>query len=603
MKNKHGDTLSCKLTPNYKTIVMGDLQIKKQPKKYDAVIVGSGAGGGMAAYVLANAGMKVCLLEAGYMYDPQKNITQLKNPWDSPRRGASTKLRPFGDFDASYYGWEIEGEPYTKASGTDWAWWRARMLGGRTNHWGRISLRFGPKDFKRRSIDGLGDDWPISYDDIKPYYDRIDELIGIFGTNEGLENDPDGIFLPPPKPRLHELFIKRAAEQAQVRVIPSRLSILTKKIKSTTDRGPCFFCGQCNRNCSMAKADFSSTNVLIYPAIATGNVDVVANAMAREVLTNNEGLATGVSYINKEDMQEYQVTGRVVIVAAGACESSRLLLNSKSARHQNGLANSSGVVGKYLHDSTGAALGGYLPTLFGRKRYNEDGVGGLHVYSPWWLDNKKLDFPRGYHIEYWGGMGQPAYGFMGGIESMNGKYAVNGVQKEAGGYGKSLKEDYRYFYGAGVGMAGRGEAVPREDNFCEIDPNVVDRYGIPVLKFNVTWSDYEVNQAKHMKETFKEIMHNMGAVITWGANDDEKNQYGLAKPGEIIHEAGTVRMGNNAKNSALNSWNQAHDCKNLFVVDGGAFTSQADKNITWTILALSMRASEHIIDEMKKNNL
>jgi choline dehydrogenase-like flavoprotein len=583
---------------------MGDFQIKKQPKQYDVIIVGSGAGGGMAAYALSKEGLNVCLLEAGYMYDPQKNITQLKNPWESPRRGASTKLRPFGDFDASYYGWDIEGEPYTKASGTDWMWWRARMLGGRTNHWGRISLRFGPKDFKRRSIDGLGDDWPISYDDVKPYYDKIDELIGIFGTNEGLENDPDGIFLPPPKPRLHELFIKRAAEQAKVRIIPSRLSILTKKIKSTTDdRNACFFCGQCNRNCSMAKADFSATNVLIYPALKTGKVDVVANAMAREVLTNKEGLATGVSYVNKEDMNEYQVTGKVVIVAAGACESSRLLLNSKSQRHPNGLANSSGVVGKYLHDSTGAALGGYLPTLFGRKRYNEDGVGGLHVYSPWWLDNKKLDFPRGYHIEYWGGMGQPAYGFMGGIENFNGKYLVNGVQKEAGGYGKSLKEDYRYFYGASVGMAGRGEAIPREDNLCEIDPNVVDKYGIPVLKFNVKWSDYEVKQAKHMKETFKEIMHNMGAVITWGANDDEKNQYGLAKPGEIIHEAGTVRMGSSAKNSALNSWNQAHDCKNLFVVDGGAFTSQADKNITWTILALSMRASDYIVSELKKNNL
>jgi len=583
---------------------MGDFQIKKQPKQYDVVIVGSGAGGGMAAYALSKEGLSVCLLEAGYMYDPQKNITQLKNPWESPRRGASTKLRPFGDFDASYYGWDIEGEPYTKASGTDWLWWRARMLGGRTNHWGRISLRFGPKDFKRKSIDGLGDDWPIGYEDIKPYYDKIDELIGIFGTNEGLENDPDGVFLPPPKPRLHELFIKRAAEQAQVKVIPSRLSILTKKIKSTTDdRGACFFCGQCNRNCSMAKADFSSTNVLIYPALKTGKVDVVANAMAREVLTNKEGLATGVSYINKEDMSEYQVSGKVVIVAAGACESSRLLLNSKSQRHPNGLANSSGVVGKYLHDSTGAALGGYLPTLFGRKRYNEDGVGGLHVYSPWWLDNKKLDFPRGYHIEYWGGMGQPAYGFMGGIESFNGKYLVNGVKKEAGGYGKSLKEDYRYFYGASVGMAGRGEAIPREDNYCEIDPNVVDKFGIPVLKFNVKWSDYEVKQAKHMKETFKEIMHNMGAVITWGANDDEKNQYGLAKPGEIIHEAGTVRMGSSAKNSALNSWNQAHDCKNLFVVDGGAFTSQADKNITWTILALSMRASDYIVSELKKNNL
>ena len=582
---------------------MGDLQIKKQTKQYDAVIVGSGAGGGMAAYTLAKAGLKVCILEAGFMYDPQKNITQLKNPWESPRRGASTKLRPFGDFDASYYGWEIEGEPFTKAPGTDWMWWRARMLGGRTNHWGRISLRFGPKDFKRRSIDGLGDDWPISYEDIKPYYDKIDKLIGVFGTNEGLDNDPDGYFLPPPKPRLHELFIKRAAEQASVKVIPSRLSILTRKIESTTERGACFFCAQCNRNCSMAKADFSSPNVLIYPAIQTGNVEVIANAMAREVLTNKEGLATGVSYINKEDMMEYQVNGRVVIVAAGACESSRLLLNSKSERHQNGLANSSNVVGKYLHDSTGAALGGYLPALFGRKRYNEDGVGGMHIYSPWWLDNKKLDFPRGYHIEYWGGMSQPAYGFMGGIENMNGKYVVHGKQKEAGGYGKSLKEDYRFFYGAGVGMAGRGEAVPREDNYCEIDPNVVDKFGIPVLKFNVKWSDYEKKQARHMKETFKEIMHNMGAVITWGGNDDEKNDWGMNKPGEIIHEGGTARMGNNPKTSALNKWNQAHDCKNLFVVDGAAFTSQADKNITWTILALSIRASEYIVDEMKKNNL
>ncbi len=582
---------------------MGDLQIKKQSKKYDAVIIGSGAGGGMAAYILAKAGLKVCLLEAGFMYDPQKNITQLKNPWESPRRGASTKLRPFGDFDASYYGWEIDGEPYTKQAGTDWMWWRARMLGGRTNHWGRISLRFGPKDFKRRSIDGLGEDWPISYEDIKPYYDKIDKLIGVFGTNEGLDNDPDGYFLPPPKPRLHELFIKKAAEQASVKVIPSRLSILTKKIESTTDRGECFFCGQCNRNCSMAKADFSSPNVLIKPAVETGNVDVIANAMAREIFTNKEGIATAVSYISKEDMMEYQVSGRVIIVAAGACESSRLLLNSKSERHQNGLANSSNVVGKYLHDSTGAALGGYLPALFGRKRYNEDGVGGMHIYSPWWLDNKKLDFPRGYHIEYWGGMSQPAYGFMGGIESMNGKYLVHGKQKEAGGYGKSLKEDYRFFYGASVGMAGRGEAIPREDNYCEIDPNVVDKYGIPVLKFNVKWSDYERNQARHMKETFKEIMHNMGAVITWGANDDAGNDWGLNKPGEIIHEGGTARMGNNAKTSALNKWNQAHDCKNLFVVDGAAFTSQADKNITWTILALSMRASEYIVEELKKNNL
>lgn len=580
---------------------MGDIQIKKQAKQYDAIIVGSGAGGGMAAYVLAHAGLRVCLLEAGAKYDPQKNITQLKNPWDSPRRGASTKFRPFGDFDACYHGWEIEGEPYKVAPGTEWDWFRARMLGGRTNHWGRISLRFGPKDFKRKSIDGLGEDWPIGYDDVKPFYDRIDKLIGIFGTNEGLENDPDGYFLPPPKPRLHELFIQKAAEAAGVPVYPSRLSILTQKIND--DRGVCFYCGQCNRNCSMAKADFSSTNVLIYPALKTGNIDVLANAMAREVLTNAEGIATGVSYVNKEDMNEYVVEGKVVVLAASACETARLMLNSISPRHPGGLANSSGVLGKYLHDSTGTAMGGVLPTLFDRKKYNEDGVGGMHIYSPWWGDNKKLDFPRGYHIEYWGGMSMPAYGFGWDIEQLNGRFLVKGRQKEAGGYGASLKEDYRFFYGARVGMAGRGEAVPMEHNYCEIDPNTVDKYGIPVLRFNVKWSDYEIKQAKHMKETFREIMHQMGAVITWGDDGTEENMYGLEAPGRIIHEAGTARMGSNPRTSVLNKWNQAHDCKNLFVVDGAAFPSQADKNITWTILALSMRASEYIIDQLKKQNI
>jgi choline dehydrogenase-like flavoprotein len=579
---------------------MGDLQVKKQPKSYDAVIVGSGAGGGMATYVLAKAGLKVCLLEAGPMFDPAKNTNQLKNPWDSPRRGASTKFRPFGDFDGCYHGWEIDGEPYTHKDNTRWDWFRARMLGGRTNHWGRISLRFGPDDFKRKSIDGMGEDWPISYDDIKPYYDKIDQLIGVFGTNEGLHNHPDGFFLPPPKPRLHELMIKKAAVTSGVTTIPSRLSILTKKINE--ERGACFYCSQCARSCSVY-ADFSSSSVLVNPAIKTGNVDVIANAMVREVLTNKDGVATGVSYVDKNDMMEYQITGRTVIVAASAGESARLLLNSKTPRHSNGLANSSGVVGKYLHDSTGTAMGGVLPELFDRKRYNEDGVGGMHIYSPWWLDNKKLDFPRGYHIEYWGGMGQPSYGFGMGVESMNGKYQVHGKTKESGGYGKSLKEDQRFFYGAGVGMAGRGEAMAVETNYCEIDPTVVDKFGIPVLRFHYKWTEHDIKQAKHMKDTFREIMHNMGAIITWGDDGTPENEYGLEAPGKIIHEAGTVRMGNDRKRFALNKWNQAHDCKNLFVVDGAAFPSQADKNITWTILALSMRTSEYIIDEMKKQNL
>jgi choline dehydrogenase-like flavoprotein len=579
---------------------MPDLQIKKSTKTYDVCIVGSGAGGGMAAYVLAKAGIKVALLEAGPMYDPAKNVTQLKYPYESPRRGAGTTFRPFGDFDAAYGGWEIEGEPYTQKNGTQFDWFRSRMLGGRTNHWGRISLRFGPNDFKHKSIDGLGEDWPISYDDVAPYYDKVDRLIGVFGTKEGIYNEPDGIFLPPPKPRLHELFVKDAASSLGVKVIPSRLSILTQKIND--ERGKCFYCSQCNRGCTVY-GDFSASSVLVKPAINTGNVDVIANAMAREVLTNEKGEATGVSYVSKDDLQEYQLNARVVILAASAGESARLLLNSKSSAHPNGLANSSNVVGKYLHDSTGVAIGGVLPKLFNRKRYNEDGVGGLHLYSPWWLDNKKLNFPRGYHIEYWGGMGMPSYGFGFGIQGINGKYAgPDGKKKEAGGYGASLKSDYRYYYGASFGMAGRGEAIAREDNYCEIDPNVVDKFGIPVLRFHYKWSDYEIQQAKHMQETFQEIIQKMGGDVTWGVKGPEDN-YGLETPGRIIHEVGTVRMGNEKKKSALNKFNQAHDCKNLFVVDGGPFVSQADKNPTWTILALSMRASEYIIDEMKKQNI
>jgi choline dehydrogenase-like flavoprotein len=579
---------------------MSLFQIKESAKVYDVCIVGSGAGGGMAAYTLANAGVKVVLLEAGPMYDPAKNVTQLKWPYESLRRGASTKHRPFGDFDASYGGWEIDGEPYTHKDGTKFDWFRSRMLGGRTNHWGRISLRFGPNDFKRRSIDGLGDDWPISYDDVKPYYDKVDRLIGVFGSSEGIYNEPDGVFLPPPKPRLHEMFIKEAATSIGIPVIPSRLSILTKPVNK--ERGQCFYCSQCNRGCSVY-ADFSSSSVLVKPALATGNLDVIANAMARQVVTDDNGKPVGVSYVQKDDLEEYVVKAKVVVLAASACESARLLLNSASEKHPNGLANSSNVVGKYLHDSTGASMRGFLPKLTGRKRYNEDGVGGMHVYTPWWLDNKKLDFPRGYHIEYWGGMGMPGYGFGFGMENMNGKFpGRDGTQKPAGGYGASLKDDYRFFYGATFGMSGRGEAVAREDNYCEIDPNTVDKWGIPVLRFHYKWSDYEIKQAKHMQDTFEEIMHKMDAVIL-SQKGTEKNSYGLEAPGRIIHEVGTTRMGNDPKRSVLNRLNQAHEAKNLFVVDGGAFVSQADKNPTWTILALSMRASEYIIDELKKQNL
>ncbi|MGB4838625.1 MAG: GMC family oxidoreductase [Saprospiraceae bacterium] len=576
-------------------------QIKEQDKKYDVVIVGSGAGGGMAAKILSEAGLAVAVLEAGGDFDPAKDEykTQLKWPWESPRRGANTQ-RAFGDFDAAWGGWEMEGEPYTRAEGTKFDWFRSRMLGGRTNHWGRISLRFGPKDFKRKDQDGLGDNWPITYDEVKPYYDKVDKLIGVFGTNEGLPNDPDGFFLPPPKPRLHELFVKKGGGKAEVPVIPSRLSILTRKINS--ERGVCFFCSQCNRACQVY-ADFSSGTCLVKPAMQKGKVELYTDAMVREVLTDEKGMATGVLYIDKKDMKEYKIGAKVVVLAASACETARIMLNSKSKLHPNGLSNSSGVLGRYLHDSTGTDRMGFMPELVDRTRYNEDGVGGLHVYSPWWLDNKKLNFPRGYHIEYWGGMGMPSYGFGFGMDTMR-KYITDEVGNPSpnGGYGPALKNDIRRMYGSMIGMSGRGESIPQYDNYCDIDPETVDKFGIPVLRFHYNWTKHEVNQAKHMHETFEEILTGMGAVLL-GKKPDETTQNGLAAPGRIIHEVGTSRMGDDPKTSVLNKYAQAHECKNLFVTDAGSFVSQADKNPTWTILALSWRTSEYIIDQLKKQNI
>ncbi len=572
------------------------MQILKSSKEYDAIIIGSGAGGGMAAKILSEAGLEIAIIEAGPYFDPAdpEQKTQLRWPWESPRRGASTS-RPFGDFDSAYGGWEIEGEPYTRTEGTEFDWFRSRMLGGRTNHWGRISLRFGPDDFKHKDIDGLGDNWPIGYEDVKPYYDKVDKLIGVFGSKEGMRNEPDGFFLPPPKPRLHELYYIKGARKANVPVIPARLSILTKRINE--DRGVCFYCSQCSRGCSVY-ADFSSGTCLIFPAQKSGGkIDLYVNAMAREVITNDEGLATGVSFINKEDRKEYQLKGKVVVLAASACGSARILLNSKSKQHPNGLGNSSGLVGKYLHDSTGASRSAFVPALMDRKVYNEDGVGGMHVYTPWWLDNKKLDFPRGYHIEVWGGMGMPSYGFGFGITDFN-KF----VGGKVGGYGPKLRQEVSRYYGAMMGISGRGECIAREDNYCEIDPNVVDEFGIPVLRFNYTWSDHERNQAKHMHNTFEEIFDAMGAKPL-GTKPGKDQDYGLEAPGRIIHEVGTTRMGKDPKRSVTNEYEQLHDAKNVFVVDGGPFVSQADKNPTWTIMALAWRTSDYIIDQLKKQNI
>jgi choline dehydrogenase-like flavoprotein len=564
------------------------MQIAPRRTSYDVVIVGSGAGGGMAAYALTKAGARVALLEAGPPWYASKNSTMLLPSYATPRRGRATKLRPFGEHDACDGGWEVEGEPYTRAPGTRFDWWRARMLGGRTNHWGRISLRFGPRDFKGRSADGLGDDWPISYDDIAPYYDRVDDLVGIFGSREGMPNHPDGNFLPPPRPRCYELLVQRASRKMGIPCIPARLSILTKPMNG---RQACHYCGQCNRGCSV-NANFSSPDVLIAPAAATGRLTLLTNAMAREVTVGSDGLATGVSYIDKATGEDRHIAARVVVLAASACESARLMLNSRSSRFPQGLGNSSGVIGKYLTDTTGTDVAGFIPAMVDHVPHNEEGVGGAHIYMPWWLDNSKLDFPRGYHIEVWGGLGPPSYGFMGGIH----RYP------NAGGYGAKLKDDYRRYYGATVGFSGRGEMIPNEKSFCELDPSAVDKWGIPVLRFHWEWRDHEFRQVKHMQETFRSLIAEMGGEV-FSPMPTREQGYGIAAGGRIIHELGCVRMGNDPSTSALDANCRAHDCRNLFVADGGPFVSQADKNPTWTILALAWKTADFITEQRRQGAL
>ncbi len=564
--------------------------MQTQPKRieYDVCSVGSGAGGGMAAHALTKAGASVVMLEAGGWWDNTRDSQMLTWPWQTPRRGASTRERPFGEYDACIGGWDIDGEPFTRAEGTRFDWWRARMLGGRTNHWGRISLRFGPDDFRGKSIDGLGDDWPISYDEIKPWYDKVDDLIGIFGSNEGLRNHPDGNFQPAPAPRCREVMVKKASDRLNITCIPSRLSILTKPIHG---RMACHYCGQCNRGCS-ANANFTSPNVLLFPAQKTGKLTIITNAMAREVTLGNDGRATGVSYIDKVNGVDAHVRAKVVVLAASALESVRIMLNSKSGKHPNGLANASGTLGKYITDTTGAGVSGFIPRMVDQPRHNCDGVGGLHVYMPWWLDNKKLDFPRGYHIEVWGGMGVPGHGFFGGMH----RYPPGG------GYGATLKNDYRRYFGTTIGFDGRGEMIPNDKSYCEIDPTVKDRYGIPVLRLNWQWTDHEHNQVKHMQETFRAIIAEMGGQV-FSAMPTRERGYGISNGGSIIHEAGGARMGSNPSTSVLNADCQAHECKNLFVADGAPFVGQADKNPTWTIMALAWKTADAITRKMNAREL
>jgi len=580
---------------------------------YDVIVVGSGAAGGQTAYTLTMEGARVLMLEAGRRYEPATETPMLQTNADAPLRGSGTPQKPFGFWDATIDGgWDVPGEPYTSASddpARKFVWWRARMLGGRTNHWGRISLRNGPYDFKPHTRDGLGFDWPIGYNDLAPYYDKVEMLIGVYGANDGLENTPNsspGVLLPPPKPRASDLLIQQRARKLNIPAVAGHRAVLTKALdhkrlpqilhpgnakaqkilsEDMQKRAACFFATPCGRGCSI-RANYQSTTVHLPPALDTGNLDIVTDAMVRAINKRPDGKAEGVTYIDRKTGAEHRVKARVVVLAASALESVRILLNS-------GVANSSGKVGKYIMDTVGANFSGQVPMLENLPLHNEDGVDGLHLYTPWWLYKEqlagKLGFARGYHFEFGGGRTMPGMGTAAGLDWLNG-----------GTYGKKFKEDARRYYGSFVGFAGRGEMIPNDDCYAELDPKVKDRFGIPVLRFHWKWSQHELGQAAHMQKTAAEIIDAMGGRYSMKPQSGEK---AIKQGGIIIHEVGGAIMGNDPKKSVTDSFGRCWDMKNLFITDGATLCSNADKNPTLTIMALAWRSSERMLELMKRKEL
>lgn len=553
----------------------------------EILVVGSGAGGAMAAYQLTKAGHQVLLLEAGRDYDPKTETPMFKRNAEAPLLAAGTPDKDFGYYDATVDGgWQVPDEPYTSAEGSEFMWWRARMLGGRTNHWGRYALRFSEHDFKGKSRDGLGADWPFTYAELAPWYDQTEALVGVCGTNTGLDDmppSPPGVLQPPPVPRVPELLVAAAAKKLGIAAVPMHRAVLTRPLDN---RAACFYATPCGHGCSIGAA-FQTTTSLLPMAKATGKLTILTNAMVKSVDTDTEGKVTGVSYIDKKTGAEQQVQARVVILAASACESARILLNSKTERYPHGLANSSGQVGKNLMDSTGANLGALVPALQGRPIYNEDGHTANHLFIPWWghqaQQRQELDFPRGYHFELGGRFSEPGAN----------------IDTSLQGYGIALKQQVKQKYGAYVQFALRGEMLPNEHCYMDIDPAVKDKWGIPVARFHWRWSEHELKQVAHGLQTAKAILTTMGATV----DELPTPEQAILKGGQIIHEVGTTRMGASATDSVCNQWGQTWDSPNLFVMDGGVFASNPHKNCTLTIMTLAMRNSSWLSEQLQKGAL
>jgi choline dehydrogenase-like flavoprotein len=557
-------------------------------QNFDVIVVGSGASGGWAAKRLSEAGITVAILEAG---KPQsdKSFSEHVPAYDLRYRDKASEFirrtRPrqrdcyaCREWNYKWFANDLE-EPYSNPDDKPFSWQgRTRVVGGRTNIWGRQSYRLSEQDLHGKSFDGYGEDWPLSYKDLVPYYELVEDYVGISGQAEGVAELPDGHFLPAMPMSCAETQLRtRVKDKLGWTVTIGRSANLTKPING---RAQCHYCGPCEQGC-VTHSYFNSAFTTVADALKTGKTTLITDAMVYKVLTDASGKARGVMYIDRNTRQVREVTARVVILCAQALESARILFNSANDQFPGGLANSSGVLGHYLMDHlwvAGGASGefpdapGPNPSMGAPRRPN-----GIYTIKMRNTANgpREKDYIRG-------------FGFQGG-GSTNFNFGAAGY---GGEYKKALMDPQTT-----VGLAGFGEALPRYDNFIAIDPNLSDAYGIPALRLTMSWGENEKKMIPAMAATAAQMMEAAGAKNIQPYTVVDR------VPGYGIHEMGTARMGADAKTSVLNQYLQTHDVKNLFVMDASCFVSGGCQNPTLTIMALAVRGCDYLMDGLKKGEI
>jgi choline dehydrogenase-like flavoprotein len=550
------------------------MQVVEPSRVHPVVVIGSGASGGMAAWNLTRKGVDVLLLDAGDKFDRAKYWTHV-TPWDARERGQRGERPP------SFF-LDTKEQPYLTPEGRPFELTRVWGHGGKTNVWGRVSLRYAELDLKAAERDGWEIPWPIAYKDIAPYYDEVEQLIGVCGGTDDSDSLPGGRFLQPaPAPRCGERLVMRAAARMGTPAVAGRRANMTKPTRGFP---ACHYCGKCGLGCDTASF-FNSADHLLPFALKTGKLEVRSNAVAARILTDDRGLARGVQYFDRKTGAEGEVLARVVVVGASCVDSTRLLLNSKSERFPNGIGNGSDVIGRYLCEQIRINVKCWLPALYDTPTLNDRGIGGEHIYLPRFnhRPERKRDYLRGFGVQFWNSGSSPD-------GPAPGAYGLPG-------FGASLKREIKRRHPAWFEIHPFGEALPYAHNRITVDGSRTDRYGVPLARIDYSIGDNERKMAEHMSDFVEELVHEAGGELV----DYRRGE--LDKAGSAIHEHGTCRMGDDPKRSALNRFNQMHEVKNVFVVDGSAFPNASEKNPTLTILALSWRATDYLADRLRAGDV